>query len=108
MSIYKKEKITEQIKQVAAEFVQGISSGPSLITITDANVSKDFKRSTVFFTTLPEDQEVNALNFLKRKRKEFREYFISKTSMRKIPFFDFDIDTGEKNRRRIDELTEEK
>ncbi len=41
---------------------------------------------------------------MKRKRAEFREFFKGKARMRALPFFDFEIDKGEKNRQKIDEI----
>lgn len=76
-----------------------------MITVTDADISKDFKRSTIFFTAFPENKESTALAFLKRKRSDFRDYVKNHTEFRRIPFFEFSIDAGEKNRQKIEELS---
>lgn len=102
----KDERTTELIKNIAAEFLQRESNPESLITVTDATFSERAKSATVFFTVFPEDKEESALSFAKRKRTEFREYFKEKTRTRIIPFFDFEIDKGEKNRQKIDRLLE--
>ena len=54
---------------------------------------------------LPVDKEKAAYDFLKRMRSEFRTYLMGKARMRRIPFFDFEIDGGEKNRQKIDEIS---
>jgi ribosome-binding factor A len=100
----RQEKIKEFIKELAAQFLQEESNYTSLITVINADVSKDLKRSTIFVTVYPESAEESALNFLKRKRKDFKEFAKSKAKMKSIPFFDFEIDKGEKNRQKIDEL----
>ncbi len=100
----RQEKIKKLIQNLAAKFLQNESNYTSLITVTDANVSKDLKKATIFVTVYPIDSEKSALDFLKRKRKAFKEFAKQKISMRRIPFFDFEIDKGEKNRQRIDEL----
>ena len=51
------------------------------------------------------DKEKAALDFLKRIRSEFRTHLMEKARMRRIPFFDFEIDYGEKNRQKIDEIS---
>ena len=100
----RQEKLKELIKDLAASFLQINSNGTSLITVTDANVSNDFRKSSVFFTVYPEGKEKEALDFTKRMRSEFRDYVKERTKMKLIPFFDFKIDEGEKNRQKIDEL----
>lgn len=107
MSI-RQEKVKELIKELAAQFLQNESNYTSLITVTNADVSPDLKRATIFVTIYPENNEESALNFLKRKRKDFKEFAKSKARMKSIPFFDFEIDKGEKNRQLIDELSKEK
>lgn len=104
---FKEEKTIDLIKKLAAEFFERESSRVSLMTITDAKVSSDLKNATVFFTVLPESKEAQALDFAKRKRGEFREFFKDHSRIMKIPFFDFEIDLGEKNRQRIDEISNE-
>lgn len=101
----RQEKVQENIKHLAAEFLQKESSGGSLITVTNANVSKDLKRATMFITVLPVASEESALNFAKRKRGDIRNFIKTKLQMKTLPFLDFEIDKGEKNRQRIDELS---
>ena len=75
-----------------------------MITVTDCRVSDNMRRALILITVLPEKGEEPALNFVKRKRSDFKNYVKSKTRMQFIPFFDFAIDKGEKNRQHIDEL----
>ncbi len=100
----RKEKVKNLIKDLAADYLQTESNRTSLITVTDSSISDDFKKATIFVSVFPVDGEKSALNFLKRKRRGLKEFIKGKTSMRRIPFFDFDIDKGEKNRQKIDEL----
>jgi ribosome-binding factor A len=105
MSESKNEKIKSAIKNAAAVFLQRESGKSSLITVTDASMSRDEKRLVIFFTCLPEDKEDDALEFMKRKRSEFREFVKDTVRIGRIPFFDFDIDRGEKNRQKIDKIS---
>lgn len=90
--------------QLAAEFVVRHSGTKSMITITDAKTEDDMRNSIIFFTVIPTKYEEEVLDFLKRQRTEFREFVKGKWNMRVIPRFDFEIDKGERNRQRIDEL----
>jgi ribosome-binding factor A len=97
-------KIRDIIKTLAAEYLSRESNRTSLLTITDVTVSDNGGEATIFFTVLPENMQKGALDFLKRKRSEFRDYVKEKSRIGRIPFFDFEIDKGEKNRQRIDEI----
>lgn len=99
------ERVQEMLKAYAAEFIERESDRTTMITVTDLKLSKDFKNATIFFTVYPEDKEEYALLFAKRQLKDFRNYIKKKASMKRIPFFDFAIDEGEKNRQNIDELS---
>lgn len=99
------EKLKDLVTKIAAEFLQRESNYTSLITVTNVIIEDRGQRATIYFTVLPEGKEKGALGLLKRKRAEFREYFATKARMRALPFFDFEIDMGEKNRHRIDEIS---
>lgn len=99
------DKVTELIKKLAAEFLSREADKSSIITVTNANISDDLKNATVFLSVFPESSEEAALNFAKRKRSEFKRFVRAKIKMKRIPFFEFEIDLGEKNRQRIDELS---
>lgn len=98
-------RIKSEIRNAAATFLQREASNTSLITVTDVSISKDDKEATIFFTCLPEDKEEQALEFAKRKRSEFRDFVKDNTRIGRIPFFDFQIDKGEKNRQKIDVIS---
>jgi ribosome-binding factor A len=98
------EKVSNLIKEKAAEFLGRENNKTSLITVIHANVSPDLKKATIFITVLPEDKEKTALLFAKRKRADMREYLKKHMLTKVVPFLDIEIDRGEKNRQKIDEL----
>jgi len=104
---FRDEKIVALIKHKAAEFLALESNRTSLITVTNAALSSDESSAIIFITVLPTEKEAEALEFVKRQRSDFREFFKRETRVRRIPFFDFAIDKGEKNRQRIDDLSRE-
>lgn len=104
MSGDRDQKLKDIIKEAASKFLQKEGNYTSLLTVTDVSLSDRGNQATIFFTVLPVDKEKGALDFVKRKRAEFREYFKDQARMRALPFFDFEIDKGEKNRQKIDEI----
>jgi ribosome-binding factor A len=98
------EKVTNNIKELAAQFLGRENNKTSLITVTSCTTSPDLKQATIFITVLPTSKENSALGFVKRKRKELREFLKKNMPIKIIPFVDIKIDQGEKNRQKIDEL----
>lgn len=100
------EKLKDLIKEVAAKFLNIESNRVSMVTVTNALISKDGKYATIFFTVYPNEKEKAALDFAKRKRAEFRIFAKKNIRVGKIPFFNFEIDSGEKHRQKIDSILE--
>lgn len=101
----KKERITEILHRLAAQFARAESSNTSLITITRVELSPTGKEAKIFFTTLPESQEDTALKFLERKTAEFKRYIYDESRIGIAPHVNFKIDYGERNRQRLDTLS---
>lgn len=104
---FRQEKVENLVQKLASEFIERESNRNSLITVTRVYIPSDLKRANIMFTVLPEGQEENALNFLKRSRGEFKEYFKKHAKIGRIPFFDFELDKGEKIAQRIRDLSDE-
>jgi ribosome-binding factor A len=99
-------KFDEVLRALAAKFfVEESTSLNSLITITSVDSSPDRSNVIIYFTVFPEDKQKAALDFAKRKRSEFKEYLKSEANLSRIPFIDFEIDLGERNRQKIDRLS---
>lgn len=106
MKNIKREKVGEILYRLAAEFVRDESTPVSLLTITRVELSSVGKDAKIFFTTLPESVEDTALKFLERKTPEFKKYIREKSRIGLVPFITFKIDYGERNRQRLDELSQ--
>ena len=105
MSIHREAKMTEIIQQCAADFILRQASNQSLITVTRTELSSDQKTAIIYLSVIPTTEEQKALAFAKRERSAFRDYIKAKSAMQHIPTMDFQLDFGEKNRQRIDDLT---
>jgi len=101
------DKVAGLLRELSAQFLAREANRTSLITVTHANVSADLKKGTVFISVLPTSAENAALNFCKRHRGDLREYLKKNLATKSVPFLDFEIDFGEKNRQKIDELLRE-
>lgn len=106
--IQRNEKVANLIKELSAQFLERENNHTSLITVTSCNTSPDLKRATIFITVLPDEKEHDALDFAKRKRADLRQYLKKNMTTKIVPFIDIQIDRGEKNRQKIDELLREK
>lgn len=98
------ERLIEILRDLAARFLMLNGSGASLLTVTRVELTSDGKRATIFFTVFPDNFEKTALKFTKRKRSEFKEFVKEHSKLGRIPLLDFEIDSGEKNRQKIDNL----
>lgn len=97
-------QVEQQVLGITQDFFQRESSGASMITVTRTEISRDMKNGTVFISVLPENKEEAAINFAKRMRSELRHFVMKRLPVKVIPFFEIEIDYGEKNRLHIDEL----
>ena len=98
------EKVANQIKELAAQFLGRENNRTSLLTVTDCTTSPDLKKATIFITVFPATKEEVVLNFIKRNLGDLREFLKKNMPIKIIPFLDVAIDQGEKNRQKIDEL----
>ena len=95
----------EVVREVAAEFLVREANRNTLITVTRTEISTDGKRVNIFITVLPDDKEEQALAFANRNRSELSDFFKKKVKALP-PHVEFVIDRGEKNRLRLEELSQ--
>ena len=100
-------RVTELLRSVTARFIQQEANTTPLITVTHVTISPDYRKATVYVTTIPDDREEDALVFLKRNGSHLRQYIKKSTNLKYIPHVDFAIDRGERHRQHIDSLVEE-
>jgi ribosome-binding factor A len=98
-------KISEEIQHHAADFFSREANRNTLITITRTDLAPNQKAIIVYFSVMPASEEQRALTFMQRKRNDFIIYLRRHTKIGILPKVEFEIDFGEKNRQRIDDLT---
>jgi len=107
MSTDRTAKKEEQIREIAARFIERESNKSALLTVTRVVLDAKGRRATIYLSVLPTSGEDSALNFLKRKRPELREAMKEQLPIHPLPFLDVAIDEGEKARHTIDALLRE-
>lgn len=108
MTGQREEKLKELIREKAAEFISSESNRTSLITVTRVDLSSDSKRAFIYISVMPTTSENAVIDFLKRQRRELRAHLQKEIKAGRIPFLEVLIDMGEKNRQRIDEISNSK
>jgi ribosome-binding factor A len=105
MSDTRHQRLQEALREGAAEFLSREAGRQSLVTVTRAMLSEDSKRVTVYITVLPESSEGPAVAFANRSHHELVKFLKTKVKGALPHQIEFEIDMGEKNRRRLDELS---
>lgn len=95
------------LHKLVAEFISQNANSEPLITVTGVNLSRDSKRADVFVSVYPEEKEEVALSYLSRKNQEVRSYVAKHSKLKRLPRFSFSLDYGEKNRRRIEDISKD-
>lgn len=101
------EKIEQQLVSLAAQFFNRESNRTSMITVTRSLLFSRGSRATIFITVFPESDEESALNFAKRKRTDLKDYIRKNTRIGNIPQLEIEIDQGDKNRRAIEDISQQ-
>lgn len=100
------DRVRSLLGELVAGFIREEANANPLITVTRLDIAPNYRNVTVFFTTLPEGGEQDALIFLQRKGGELRGHIMKKSNLKVVPFFTFEIDYGERNRQQIDLLAQ--
>ncbi|MES2437164.1 MAG: ribosome-binding factor A [Patescibacteria group bacterium] len=104
-SEFRTQKVEETLMHLAAEFLQRESNRISLITVTGIKLADRYTKAVILLSVLPDHKAPEALDFVRRKRSEFKEYIKKHSKLQRLPLVDFEIDYGEKNRQRIEEIS---
>ena len=99
------ERIAEALRATTAEFLAREAGRQSMITVTRVQLNEEGRRAIVFISVFPESSEQSALAFAQRSRSELSKPFKAHVRGASLPHIEFRIDTGEKSRQRLDELS---
>lgn len=99
------ERVESLLRELTASFIVAEANPNPLITITQVSISPDLRNATVYFTTIPESREQDALIFMKRSGTDLRQHIKKHSNLKFIPNIEFEVDGGERARQHIDDLT---
>ncbi|HEY4518546.1 MAG TPA: ribosome-binding factor A [Candidatus Paceibacterota bacterium] len=100
----RKNRLTDHLRDLAAKFLERESSRTALITVTRAELSDNGKKMNLLISVYPPERQDQALDFAKRKMGDLRNFVASEMKTKTVPIFSVNLDLGEKNRQRMDEL----
>lgn len=106
MSI-KDERQEHLLTELAADYIAREAGRTTLITPTRTELGKNRRNATVFVSVFPTEESEHALTFLARHKDLFREYLKKASRLGILPYITFELDYGERNRQRLDELSRE-
>ncbi len=90
--------------ELAAKYIAREAGRSTLITPLRATISPDRKNATIYVSVFPDAESEHALSFLKRHKDLFRNSLKRTARLAILPYITFELDYGEKNRQRLDEV----
>ena len=93
--------------QLAADFIEGEGFKNALVTVTRCDATPNLGRADIYITVFPEEKEQEILKDLKSKIPALRDFVAHKFKAHSVPAFNIELDFGEKNRQKIDQLLKE-
>lgn len=107
--MFREDRLNSAIKEIVAKFLEKeVASAGSLLTVTRVIFKDNCARAQVLVTVYPESREKETMKNIEKNLRALRLYVKDRIKTRVIPFFEFQIDAGEKNRERVEELLEDK
>jgi len=107
MENFKGTKKAAMLTELAAQYIAREAGRNTLITPMRTHLSRDGKYATIFVSVFPTEEGEHAIVFLMRHKDLFRSYLKSHARFPVLPYITFEIDYGELNRQRLDELSNE-
>lgn len=98
------DRVASLIQEQIATYIQHEANTDPLITVTRVTIAPDYRRATVFFTTIPDGREADAQVFLQRHGSDMRHYLKKQSNLKYIPHLEFMLDVGERHRQHMDEV----
>lgn len=80
-----RERLTEELKKVAAEFINRESNRRSMITVTKVTLDRRGARADIFVSVFPEKDTHAATDFLNRRRDDFHAFLKKHTRLARLP-----------------------
>ncbi|MEX2033453.1 MAG: 30S ribosome-binding factor RbfA [Candidatus Colwellbacteria bacterium] len=107
MKSYRREQLSSLIQKKLGELIiRHIEFRPgSLATISEVEVSADFKKATVWVSVIPGEAGEEALEILKKARGFLQYHLGEEIRARVIPRIEFALDRGAEHAARIEKIS---
>ncbi|GEM_PF-5730756 len=90
---HRTQKVEENLKRLAADFLRRESGLQSLITVVDVNFDSDKKRASIIISVLPQEKTATAFRFVNRQKIHFVKFLKKTARMKTIPTISFALET---------------
>lgn len=106
MAIYRKEKLESLIqKELGKIIIKEIEFQPGyLATISEVEVSENFKKATIWVSVIPEVAGLGVLEILKKARGLLQYELGEGVQVRILPRIEFALDKGVEHAARIEKI----
>ena len=107
MKPYRREQLSSLIQKKLGELIiRHIEFAPgSLATISEVEVSVDFKKTTVWVSVIPGEAGEGALKILKKARGFLQHELGEEVRVRILPRIEFALDKGAEHAARIEKIS---
>lgn len=102
---HRPERISKLITEKLNELIlRHVETPGALITITDAEISKDATQARIRFSALPTEKSEEVLKILEKSRKELQHLLLKKINIKPMPRITFEIDYGLEKAARVEKI----
>ena len=101
---YRQQRLESSLQKILTEFFFKSRLRFPGITINRIELSEGLKSAKIFTEIKPADEEKKILKKLRQNKQKIWCHAASKIKIKFLPQFEFVIDKGEENRRKIEEL----
>ena len=107
MKPYRREQLSSLIQKKLGELIIRHIEFPSgsLTTISEVEVSVDFKKATVWVSVIPGEAGEEALGILKKARGFLQYHMGEEIRARAVPRIEFALDKGAEHAARIEKIS---
>ena len=101
-------RLNKLLKQEISQLLlKEINFGDILVTIIDVETSSDLRQAKIKIVVLPEDKTEIALRLIEKNIYAIQQILNKKLKTRCVPKMVFEVDKGEANAQRFEELLRE-
>lgn len=98
------DKVNSLLRNIVSSFIGREFKNGAIITVTHVDVINDLKKAKIFISIFPDNKSDEIMKLLQNKSWDLKKYAQPLLKMKFLPEFEFEIDYGEKNRQKLEEI----